>query len=67
MNPAFDEAYRTLGRALLLRGNGKEAIAALRQAIDLDSNCWLNHTALGVAFFSLGRLEEAERAFKIAD
>jgi serine/threonine-protein kinase len=65
-NPASDEAYRTLGRAELLSGNGQGAILAYRKAVDLDAHSWMNYNSLGSAYFRLGQTEEAERAFQKA-
>jgi tetratricopeptide (TPR) repeat protein len=65
--PADAAAWRQLGTALLLAGDeAVEAVAALERAAELASGDPGARIALGVALNSLGRHEEALRAFETA-
>jgi serine/threonine protein kinase/Flp pilus assembly protein TadD len=61
MDPHFFPAYFYLGLALSAHGKHSEAVAALQQAATLSGNSTLMRAALGGAFASWGKEEEARR------
>ncbi len=58
----LNEIYRVhLGTYLLAAGEGENAVAALREVLDINSNSWLGHAWLSSAYSFVGRPDEALR------
>ena len=62
--PNNDNAHRLLGELLAKAGRPKEALQALRTAVDLRPD-WLNHQALGLFLYENGQLREAVDVFTL--
>jgi adenylate cyclase len=63
LNPRYPSYYvSTLGWSYLLSRSGKEAIAALRQALSRDPNNVFAHLGLAIVYSELGREEKAQAA-----
>jgi adenylate cyclase len=63
LNPRYPSYYvSTLGWSYLLTRRGKEAIAALQQALSRDPNNVYAHLGLAIVHSELGREEEARTA-----
>jgi len=66
--PGQPDAHSNLAKALSLKGNFEEAIAHFLQALESPALAHESDTsfALGNAFYNLGRIEEAEAAYRRA-
>ncbi|MBS1854875.1 MAG: tetratricopeptide repeat protein [Acidobacteria bacterium] len=65
-HPADGAARRNLGRLLLERGRVDEAVANLRQAVELDPASAPAHTDLGAALLRQGKLDDARAQLRRA-
>jgi eukaryotic-like serine/threonine-protein kinase len=63
LRPDSPGAHLNLGNALHAKGDGDEAIACYRRAIELDARYAAAHANLGVVFGDKSRLEEAIACF----
>ncbi len=68
LNPDYAEAQHNLGVALAESGQWEEAIKAYQKTLAMPSNARAGsvYTNMGWAYYSLGRLDEAERALQQA-
>ncbi len=68
LNPDYAEAQHNLGVALAESGQWEEAIKAYQKTLAMPSNAHAGsvYTNMGWAYYSLGRLDEAERALQQA-
>jgi tetratricopeptide (TPR) repeat protein len=64
--PNLAVAYSNLGHALVERGQPREALAALRTALELNPDYAQAHDGLGKALAEMGRLDEAIAAYRRA-
>lgn len=62
--PWLSEPYAQLGVIMLLRGRTADAIRWLARAVELEADCGAAWKALGVAYESEGRVEEARAAYE---
>lgn len=62
--PAWDEAYRLLGRLQAENGALDQSIATLDRAVALRPAYWANYAALGNVYYRVGRYDDAIRAFE---
>ncbi len=65
LDPAFGEAWATLGFALTAAGQGEEARAAARRAAALEPTNWRHHFRLGVASWGEERLRAVDRTMAL--
>lgn len=66
ISPNSSGGYERLGQATRLQGRITESIAHFQRALELDPGSSLALTELGVCYLSLGRRQDAERAYKSA-
>jgi len=65
--PDHIDSWHALGWARLLQGDRDGALAALRQALEVDANHGETHAALGLALASIGDRAQAEMHLAEAD
>ncbi|HTB19825.1 MAG TPA: tetratricopeptide repeat protein [Bryobacteraceae bacterium] len=61
VNPAYGEAYSTVGHFYVINRRYKEGIQAYRRAIELNPRIWEAHAQLGVNLMRLGLDGEARQ------
>jgi chemotaxis protein methyltransferase CheR len=59
------EVYLLLGLIAKRRNNEKDALKRFREALYVQSSCWLAHFSLAEIYSSLGELEKACREYEI--
>src|SRR4051794_32243929 len=65
LQPAWAEAWATLGFVLHRAGHLDEGVAALRRAVDLESDNWRHHLRLAFVCWGEARLRAAQRTLQL--
>jgi len=65
LDPAYGEAWATLGFVLDRTGNHADALAASRRAVSLESDNWRHHVRLAYVSWGEERLREARRTLAL--
>ena len=65
LDPAFAEAWATLGLVLLQAGEHVDAIAAAQRAVSLDADNWRHHLRLAYVSWGEERLRAAHRTLTL--
>jgi len=65
LDPAYGEAWATLGFVLDRTGNHADALAASRRAVSLEPDNWRHHLRLGYVSWGEERLREARRTLAL--
>jgi DNA-binding winged helix-turn-helix (wHTH) protein len=65
LDPAYGEAWATLGFVLDRTGNHADALAASRRAVSLEPDNWRHHLRLAYVSWGEERLREAQRTLAL--
>ena len=65
LQPQWAEAWATLGFVLHRAGQREEGIAAVRRAVDLESDNWRHHLRLAFVCWGEARLRAAQRTLQL--
>ena len=65
LDPAYGEAWATLGFVLDRTGSGVDAVAALSRAVALEPDNWRHHLRLAVVTWGEARLRAARRTLTL--
>ncbi len=65
LQPAWGEAWATLGFVLHRAGRRDEGVAAVRRAVDLESDNWRHHLRLAFVCWGEARLRAAQRTLQL--
>jgi tetratricopeptide (TPR) repeat protein len=67
LDPASTGPYILLGKVLEKKGESELAVRTLQRALTMDPNNPISHYLLGQAYHELGRKDEADSEFKLAE
>jgi tetratricopeptide (TPR) repeat protein len=65
LNPDFSGAYILLGKVEMKKGNTDLAVGFLERAVKMDPSNSSAHYLLGTAYKEMGRLQDADREFRL--
>ena len=65
LQPAWAEAWATLGFVLHRAGRHEEGVAAVRRAVELESDNWRHHLRLAFVCWGEARLRAAQRTLQL--